>query len=558
MAVIFLLYVDSMTKIPKLLKLVRIWSVTVIVMEALLLATSPVTHLITYFDEQMVYQHGSLMPILYVLSFLSLLIANAMFIYSHRKFNFYQVLSITGFVFTIIGGVVFQVFFPAYVINNFSCSMMMFFLYSAFENPAYYSYKDTRCYNKRAFLKTIKKYYRRKKAYTVIAVKVLDYDYIRHNVGQSKVELLSGKIAERFNQTFGKSAYCIDDNCFAVLTDTGEDAANKTAHRIRKSCADPFEIALADRVIRIDVHLKLAVLPITSIDVDAAEMEEIIYSMLQASEEEHVGEKGVEELLKKLHRREKIAHIIDKTIQNDGFLVYYQPIYDVDAMRFSSSEALIRLIDDELGFISPEEFIPIAEKNGRILEIGELVFRKVCRFMKESACLKLGVHYIEINLSPVQCFHEELAETFLAIMDQYGISPLCVNLEITETAEMEHGGIRILQDNMQKMNAKGVSFSIDDFGSGFAAIDYLLRLPVSIVKIDKGILWQAMKDPNAMIVLQNTMQMLQLIGKKIVVEGVETQEMVSILRQNGCDYMQGYFYSKPLPEEEYIRFLEKK
>lgn len=227
-------------------------------------------------------------------------------------------------------------------------------------------------------------------------------------------------------------------------------------------------------------------------------------------------------------------------------------------MRFSSSEALIRLIDDELGFISPEEFIPIAEKNGRILEIGELVFRKVCRFMKESACLKLGVHYIEINLSPVQCFHEELAETFLAIMDQYGISPLCVNREITETAEMEHGGIRILQDNMQKMNAKGVSFSIDDFGSGFAAIDYLLRLPVSIVKIDKGILWQAMKDPNAMIVLQNTMQMLQLIGKKIVVEGVETQEMVSILCQNGCDYMQGYFYSKPLPEEEYIRFLEKK
>ncbi|MBR1692680.1 MAG: EAL domain-containing protein, partial [Lachnospiraceae bacterium] len=211
---------------------------------------------------------------------------------------------------------------------------------------------------------------------------------------------------------------------------------------------------------------------------------------------------------------------------------------------------------EELGFIRPEEFIPIAEKNGRIIEIGEIVFRKVCEFMSGSGCLDLGVHYIEINLSPIQCYHEELADTFLKIMQEYQIEPSYINLEITETAEMESGGIRILQRNMRQMNEKGVSFSIDDFGSGFAAIDYLLRLPVSIVKIDKSILWQAMKDKDAMVVLRNTMQMIKDIDKRIVVEGVETEEMAAILRDYGCDYMQGYLYSKPIPGEEYLAFLK--
>ena len=110
---------------------------------------------------------------------------------------------------------------------------------------------------------------------------------------------------------------------------------------------------------------------------------------------------------------------------------------------------------------------------------------------------------------------------------------------------------------MQSMNSDGVTFSLDDFGSGFSAIKYLIRLPVDIVKIDKDILWQSMDDATSMTVLQNTIRMIQQIGRKVVVEGVETEEMARTLRNHGCNYMQGFLYSKPLPEMSYIDFLEK-
>ncbi|MBR1692309.1 MAG: EAL domain-containing protein, partial [Lachnospiraceae bacterium] len=355
MAVLFLLYVDSMTKIPGMKLPVRIVAVFFTGLEALLLLTSPLTHLVIYFDESHVYRHGSLMILLYVFAFLSLALADGMFIYSHKKFNFYQVLSITGFVGVIFASVIFQVFFPAYVINNFSCSMMMFFLYSAFENPAYYAYKDTRCYNRRAFLATVQKYRKRKKVYTVVAMKVTDYDYTRHNLGQSKVEILSSKIAERLNFKFGKNAYCISDNCFVVLTE-GDREGSQTAQRLKESFEEPFEIGLAETSIRITANVAVRVIPIRFPDVGGAEMEEIIHYLLNMTDEEKAGALDIELLVEKLHRNETIAHIIDRAIQNNGFSVYYQPILNVRTGEFSSSEALIRLIDEELGFISPEEF----------------------------------------------------------------------------------------------------------------------------------------------------------------------------------------------------------
>ena len=198
----------------------------------------------------------------------------------------------------------------------------------------------------------------------------------------------------------------------------------------------------------------------------------------------------------------------------------------------------------------------MAEQNGMIIEIGELVFREVCSFIKTQDMKALGLDYIEVNLSFVQCIQENLAQRLTDIMREYGIDPHQINFEITETASSVKA--QTLQKNMDQLISLGSTFSMDDYGTGFATANYLVNLPFELVKIDKSILWSAMEDQDAFIILRHTVEMLNALRKKIIVEGVETQKMVEVLTEMHCDYLQGFLYSKPLPEEDFIRFLSDK
>lgn len=219
------------------------------------------------------------------------------------------------------------------------------------------------------------------------------------------------------------------------------------------------------------------------------------------------------------------------------------------------SEALIRMKDPELGYVSPEEFIPLAESNGMIIEIGEIAFRKVCEFMKSGQAQALGVKYIEVNLSLLQCVQEQLSDRLMEIMAEYGIPPEEINFEITETAGLAN--YDALLKNMNCLISKGVTFSMDDYGTGFSTANYLITLPMDIVKIDKSILWPAMENEEAFVILKHTVEMLKSLKKRIVVEGVETREMAKLLIDMGCDYLQGYYYQKPIPADKYLEFLKE-
>ena len=195
----------------------------------------------------------------------------------------------------------------------------------------------------------------------------------------------------------------------------------------------------------------------------------------------------------------------------------------------------------------------MAEENGMIIDIGELVFRQVCTFIKTHDMKALGLDYIEVNLSFVQCIQENLAQQMADIMQEYGIDPHQINFEITETASSVKA--QTLLKNMDQLIVLGSTFSMDDYGTGFSTANYLVNLPLQLVKIDKSILWSAMEDEDAFIILHHTVEMLNALHKKIIVEGVETQKMVEVLTKMQCDYLQGFLYSKPLPEEEFVRFL---
>ena len=249
----------------------------------------------------------------------------------------------------------------------------------------------------------------------------------------------------------------------------------------------------------------------------------------------------------------KIIEAIRKAVENNTFQVFYQPIYSASEKRIVAAEALIRLIDDELGFISPEVFIPIAEENGFILKIGRFVIKEVCKFYSDNELDQKGIEYIEVNLSGVQMMQYLLAEDFCEIMDNWGLPHNRINFEITETSAMIRNAA--VKMNLDYFIHNNVELSLDDFGTGYSNLSYLYNIPFSIMKIDKGILWAADKNERADKVLANTLMMANNMGMKVVVEGVETEAHVRKLLLRECDFFQGYFFSKPINGESFIEFI---
>ena len=247
---------------------------------------------------------------------------------------------------------------------------------------------------------------------------------------------------------------------------------------------------------------------------------------------------------------------VKQALDRDELMVYYQPIFSVEQGVYNSAEALVRLHDEELGWISPEDFIPIAERNGMIIEMGEVILDKVCRFIHEFKLAQTIVEYIEVNISPVQLMQQHFSDRVKQIMEKYDVRPNQINIEITETATISMADT--VNANIMDLVQYGIKFSLDDYGSGYANIDYINHMPFSIIKLDKYIIWDAFKSTKAGITLKHTIGMLNELELHIVAEGVETAEMRDHLADIGCHFMQGWYYSKAVSDQDFIRLIEMK
>ncbi len=251
--------------------------------------------------------------------------------------------------------------------------------------------------------------------------------------------------------------------------------------------------------------------------------------------------------------KETVKDMIVAAIERDRVEVFYQPIYSTAKKKFVSAEALIRIVDEEGKIVQPSAFIDVAEETGLIMQLGEIVFDKTCQFIKRRKLREIGIEYIEVNLSVLQCEKKELAQVYKKIMDKHKLPPSCINLEITETASIQTK--RNLLENMRVLIGQGVKFSLDDFGSGQANLNYIIDMPVEIVKLDLNMTRAYFQNDKAKLVVQATVDMVHEMGLRIVAEGVETKEQLGEMQRIGVDYIQGYYFSKPLPREEFLKFV---
>lgn len=446
-----------------------------------------------------------------------------------------------------------QFFNKEILIVGFASALGIMVLYIKLENPEVLLDRQTGLFNQLALTRYMRQLNYRSRSFSMVLL-VLEHAFYK-NVSKSSAE--SEVAAEREMIDFIASVSEVRAFKTAgdeiMLVCRNREVAEKSLEILRERFEQgwgkeesvfqrPFWIYLPDSTV---IH-------------DVKDVSHLIRYVRQNSKE--LLENGYlqidEAIAEEMYRTQKMESVIFNAIEQDWITVYYQPIYSTKEDRFVSAEALVRITDEDGRIVPPYDFVWVAEKNGMMLRLGEIIFEKVCRFIRDCKPEQYGIEYIEVNLSAIQCAHEHFAENYISIMEKYGVRPEFINLEITETATM--GAKKTALANMQKLIEYGVSFSLDDFGTGESNLNYIVEMPVKIVKFDRTMINSYFENGKARYVMDAAMHMIHGMKLEIVAEGIETKEQYETMRSLEIGYIQGYYFSRPIPEQEFLEFVKAK
>lgn len=459
---------------------------------------------------------------------------------------------IFSFAFFAFGGAIFQVFFPNLLVQCFTLAIsVMVFSYNI-EQTGELIDGVSNLYNQQAFNVLTVRQFRRGAKFTVIGVNIDDIFFLATTYAQEYLDKINAEIGAFLLKEFpGVLCYHISMGQFCVvLEETDQRLIEKAVFQIRTR----FHQQWNAQDTRILLYSRLCVIACPEEAQSTAEISDILH--LVANDERYKSALIYARNIDIAYRRRTITleHVLKNALSENKFEVYFQPIYSTAKKRLIGAEALIRLRDDEGNFISPEEFIPIAEKTGVILRAGEFVFDTVCRMLARVNLERYGIEKLDINLSVTQCMQEILAEQIISIQEIYQVPSRVLDFEITETAAAYTP--EILMKNMQALADHGIELSLDDYGSGYSNMNYMLNLPFRLIKLDKEIVWKAFSNNKASIALASTIQMIKALGMGVLAEGIETSEQADWLMRLGVDYFQGFFYGRPMPADDYLELMK--
>ena len=553
MGYIFMMYVFYMIGYEKSKRTPMLIIGIPVLVELALLFSNPFHKLMFYYDEAGTYLHGELFFIIYAVA-LAYMVFGIYLTVRHRKGmtkgKAYALLFFIGI--TCIPVIV-QMIFPYYLITLFFETLGLLCLLFTIESKEDTVSPTTGILNRYALQMALDRAMNAR-GNVLLLVKLPNLNYYNKMIGFENMNGILRRISKWMDESYAPYVcYDCGRGHFAVLC---EDIKDEEIDSIREKTLKRFEQAWGKGEFSLVFPVQFGVIRIGE---DVKTVENILMLIDTRFDGKTSSELDVGKAVKVYERGVLIERLIDKALKNKSFQVYYQPIYSLQTGKISSAEALCRLIDDEYGVIPPDEFIPVAERNGTILEIGQIVFEDVCRFYQEANLRSRGIEYIEVNLSVVQCMSKNLKQIFEDTLNRYSLDAKYINLEITESATTENQ--KVLFDTINILKDSGFTFSLDDYGTGYSNITYMYDMPFSIIKIDKSILWKA-KDPktgegqkNALIYLENTIHMLKEMNYSVLVEGVETMEQKMFLESLNCDYQQGYYFSKPVQKQVFADYL---
>ena len=514
----------------------------------ILFILNPVFHCIFYYNSENLYTHGSLFLLLYISGFIYIIFSTIRIILGSPAVSIQKRISMLMFVIASIIAVIFQVIYPYILIEQFVESLTFFGMLIAIENEDEIRNPITGIYNRKSFLTDAGLMLENKKPCGIIVIQLPDLNYYNTTVGIEAVNNITKTIAQfLFSLNSFKRVYDCENGRFVLMYYN----MLRTAY-LTDSIQQRFESQWTYNSISVKLSLQMRFVSIPS----AADSLGKLLLVIDAPSNKVDNNIEVinEETFKPYRRKIEIEYAVEKAILNKSFQVYYQPIWSSKDNKIHSAEALVRLFDENLGGISPDEFIPLAEKNGTIVQIGRFVFEESCRFYTENHLDKGGIDYLEVNLSVVQCMNKNIVQEFSSILKKYKLDPSHINLEITESAFAN--STKLLQSTIDSLHKIGFTFSMDDYGTGYSNFSYMSDMPFRIVKIDKSLLWNTDKNERAMIMLKNNIRMIKEMNLEIVVEGVETKGQKTLLEKLKCEFCQGYYFSKPVESLTFLKFCK--
>lgn len=524
----------------------------VVVAIAILIFVLPIS---TYYDgHNIVYTHGLACSATYAGALL-MIMATLLKIFLHGKaMNPKRRSAIRLWLLIWIVAALTQFLNSKLLLVGFASVMGMVILFFELENPEIYIDRSTGFFNSYAFVEFVKQRYYMDIDCCGILLS-LENVHVINNMTPAKMEKAMAEIVQFIRRIPKVRVFKTDDREFSL-----EFEEKEALYHACGIIYDRFQHSwLTDHADTEPVFLQpnYILIPSCKVAENAEEMLGVLkYFRSHFAESSDDSVITIDEdSVKKRREHDEMLGTLVRAIKEDRIEVFYQPIYSTKEQKFVSAEALARIRREDGSIIPPGLFIPIAEETGLISEVGEILFDKTCRFINEQKLNNYGIRYVEANLSVIQCDSEALANTYIGIMQKHHIAPESINLEITESASISTR--KTLLENMRRLIDYGVSFSLDDFGSGQSNLNYIVDMPVQIVKFDRDMTQSYFKGEKAKFVLRAAMNMIHDMHLKVVSEGVETKEQLTVLEELGIDYIQGYYFSKPLEAQAFLEFIKK-
>ncbi len=453
-----------------------------------------------------------------------------------------------------IAGMVMQAMFLRSQVMHFTLAICAVIFFFSLPDPGEFYDDDSPMFNMVAFHELYNRHFEAEDTLYCVAVVLRQTRYIVPSATKErKIELETTFLKEIQRSLKGVRVFRFKAGQYLVtIDDTDKESANRAYRHIGYVCS----LLGNESIGGIPLHAATCPFVCPQDVISVAGVGVLLERLQEEAERRNVDEIMPTALgLQSEKEQRKMIRLMRSALKENRLEIFYQPIYSPEKGRFTSAEALIRMRNEEGGFISPGVFIPLAEQNGLIIEIGDFVLDEVCKTIRDEKIWEKGIEYIEVNLSVTECIQNDLVDKVRAVLRKYGLSPKVLNLEITETASDSFSNT--VDNNIRRLHEYGLSFSLDDFGTGYSSLNRILNLPLSIIKLDMSLVRPAFesKNPNAMTLLRSSVGIAKSVGTEIVAEGVETKEMAEGIIALGVEHIQGFYYARPLPKQQFIELL---
>lgn len=459
---------------------------------------------------------------------------------------------ICEFIFIMIGCVAVQAVHNELLTTGLGLGLGLTLLYLTINNPSGYIDQLTGDFNMQSFLNWLRELYRRKRDFHLLIVNLQDLKQLNLLFGTHFGDTYLCRISEDFHDIVNTPyIFRVSSKRFVIFTYSLQEYENVRTRIVRM-----FHEQIQLNNENIQLHSVICGI------MDAQELQDsdmllsyIDYlGTLAPASSDTILIQNDENTRKSFHYIKEVERFLRTAIADDLFDVHYQPVYSLEAGDYIALEALSRLKHPALGPVPPDVFITAAERSGQISHIELLQFRRVCAFVRQHPELLTRIRHINFNLSPADLLCNGFSHQLIDIIREYQLPFSFFQMEITETVATEYSDQ--LYHLTEEFKQYGILLSLDDFGSGYANLNTVLRLPFSCIKLDRSLLNGILEDKNTEVFYKNIVASLKDMDYDVISEGVEHKKEVELLKSLGVNMIQGYYFSKPLPPEELQRLLK--